>query len=93
MIKVKIFTLLRIYLGIDEIDIEADKIDVRTLLNRICEKIDNNLILDKLIAKDGSMLPGTVILLNGHDIFFKEKLNTIVNGSDVVSLFPPGAGG
>ena len=51
MIKVKIFTLLRIYLGIDEIDIEADKIDIRTLLNRICEKIDNNLIIDKLIDK------------------------------------------
>jgi len=93
MIKVKFFTLLRLYLGLEEIDIEADQIDVRTLLRRVGEQIDSNLVREKLLDDDGDMLQGTIILINGHDILHMDKLDTIVEKGDSVSLFTPGGGG
>ena len=39
MITVKFFTLLKLYLGLDEVEIDAEGIDVRTLLQMVCEKI------------------------------------------------------
>ena len=93
MIKVKFFTLLRLYLGLEEIDIEADQIDVRTLLIRVGEQIDSSLVREKLLDADGDMLQGTIILINGHDILHMKKLDTIVEKGDTVSLFTPGGGG
>ncbi len=93
MIKVKFFTLLRLYLGIDEVDIEAERIDVRTLLTRVAEAIENDIILKKLLDPEGNMLTGTIILKNGHDVLHMEKLDTIIEKGDAVSLFTPGGGG
>ena len=93
MIKVKFFTLLRIYLGIDEVEIDAQAIDVRSLLHRVCEAINNDIILQKLLDEKGAMLTGTIILINGKDILEMEKLDTVVRKGDVVSLFTPGGGG
>ena len=93
MIKVKFFTLLRLYLGLDEVDIEAQEINVTELLKRVAEKIDNSLILEKLLDESGEMLTGTIILINGHDIHEMDRLKTIVKNGDSVSLFTPGGGG
>lgn len=93
MIKVKFFTLLRLYLGIDEVDIEEENINISCLLNRVRDEVDNNLVIEKLLNEDGSMKQGTIILINGHDIFFMDKMDTVVNKGDIVSLFTPGAGG
>ena len=93
MIKVKFFTLLRLYLDLEEIDIEADQIDVRTLLRKIGEQIDSTLVREKLLDADGDMLQGTIILINGHDILHMDKLDTMVEKGDSVSLFTPGGGG
>ena len=93
MIKVKFFTLLRLYLGIEEVNIETDQIDVKTLLREVGKQIDSNLVREKLLDPDGDMLQGTIILINGHDILHMEKLDTIGRKGDSVSLFTPGGGG
>jgi molybdopterin synthase sulfur carrier subunit len=36
---------------------------------------------------------GTIILINGKNIYHLDMLNSIVKDNDVVALFPPGAGG
>lgn len=93
MIKVKFFTLLRLYLGREEVDIDADQIDVRTLIDRVCEATGNPLVRDKLLWPDGTMKTGTIILINGGDVMDSEKLDCVVRSGDSVSLFPPGGGG
>lgn len=93
MIKVKFFTLLRLYLGLEDVDIEADQVTVGALLRLVSEEIGNNVMIEKLLSDDGSMLTGTIILINGHDILHMDKLNTMVNKGDSVSLFTPGGGG
>jgi molybdopterin synthase sulfur carrier subunit len=93
VIEVKFFTLLRLYLGLESVNIEADQLDVRTLLHKVRDQIDNDLILEKLLNPDGSMKTGTIILIDGSDVMDTDKLNTIVKKGDTVSLFPPGGGG
>ena len=95
MVKVKFFTLLRLYLereGID-IDIEADEVDVKTLLHKVNDALGNNIILDKLLESNGKMKTGTIILVNGGDVMDTTKLDAIVKDGDSISLFPPGVGG
>jgi len=93
MVKVKFFTLLRLKTGIDEVDVEADQISIYELLFKTKETVKSDVIIQKLLEKDGSLRKGTVILLNGHNILNLDKLDTIVKKDDVVSLFPPGGGG
>jgi molybdopterin converting factor small subunit len=95
MVKVKFFTLLRLYLereGID-IDIGADEVDVKTLLHKVNDALGNNIILDKLLESNGKMKTGTIILVNGGDVMDTTKLDAIVKDGDSISLFPPGGGG
>jgi molybdopterin converting factor small subunit len=95
MIKVKFFTLLRLYLDLEEVDIDpgADEIDVRTLLEKVCEAVGGELVREKLLEPDGSMKTGTIILINGGDVMDSDKLDCTVKSGDSVSLFPPGGGG
>jgi len=95
MIKVKFFTLLRLYLGLDDIDIDIDgkTIEIGDLLNRIGEKLESRLVHDKLLDPGGEVLQGTIILIDGHDIMHMEGLHTVVAKGQSVSLFPPGGGG
>ena len=93
MITVKFFTLLRLYLGIDELQIEVEQSDVRSLLPRVAEELGNNLVIEKLLDETGALLTGTIILINGHDIFDLQQLDSMVHKGDSVSLFTPGGGG
>ncbi len=92
MIKIKFFTLLRMELGINEVEIEAkNKMTIIEVLSK-CEKIINKQFLHKLL-QDGEIMNRSIILLNGRNIFHLNKLNTIVKDKDEISLFPPGGGG
>lgn len=92
MIKVRFFTLLRLFLGISEIDLDQDQTLVKDLLFLINEKVEKD-FLHKLIDESGELLRGTIILVNGKNILHLEKLNTIVKTGDEVNMFPPGGGG
>jgi len=91
MIKIKFYSLLRMFLEQNEIEIDADKISVFALLQNISEKTNKNL-LDE-IANNGILISGTIILLNGRNIFHLDKLDSVVNDSDNIDIFPPGGGG
>ena len=93
MIKVKFFTLLRLYCGIEELDISADRITARDLLHRVCEELGSDLVIKKLLADDGSLLTGSILLIDGHDILDMDGLDTVISGGAAVSLFTPGGGG
>lgn len=91
MIKIKFYSLLRIFLEQNEIDINADNISILELLQKISEKTNKDLLSE--ITKDGELIPGTIILLNGRNIYHLEQLETIVINGDKVDIFPPGGGG
>ncbi|MCU0663123.1 MAG: MoaD/ThiS family protein [Myxococcota bacterium] len=93
VIRVKFFTLLRLQLGVEEMDVEADQINVRALLHRVSDELGNQLVMEKLLDAQGALQTGTIILVNGHDVFHMSKLDTIVSKGDTVSLFTPGGGG
>jgi sulfur-carrier protein len=93
MAKVRFFTLLRQKLGIDEIEIEADQITVAELLYKTKDTVNDEIVIKKLLEDDGSLRRGTIILVNGLNIFSLKKLDTLVKNDDVISLFPAGGGG
>ncbi|MCP4196392.1 MAG: MoaD/ThiS family protein [Proteobacteria bacterium] len=95
MVKVKFFTLLRLYLEREDIDIDigANEVDVKTLLHKVNDALGNDIILDKLLESNGKMKTGTIVLVNGGDVMDTDKLDSVVKDGDSISLFPPGGGG
>jgi molybdopterin synthase sulfur carrier subunit len=93
MITVKFFTLLRLQLGVEALEIDADDIEAGELLHRVCSELGSDLVAQKLLDTDGSLRTGTIVLINGHDILDLDKLATVVHRGDAVSLFTPGGGG
>lgn len=91
MIKVKFFTTLQIHLGLDELQC-AQAADIDELLHE-CERRTKKPFLSKLLDEHGALIPGTIILVNGHNIHHLEGLETAVSDGDHIALFPPGGGG
>ena len=93
MIKVEFYSLLRLLLKRDKLEIPArDNEKVRQLLQRIQQQLPTP-FLQKLLDESGELIPGTIILINRRNILHLEKLETPVHSGDVVAFFPPGAGG
>lgn len=80
------------FLGINEVEIETDSVSIYELLLRAENQIGKK-ILDQLINVERQIIPGTMILINGRNIFHLDKLNSIVQEGDEISIFPPGGGG
>jgi len=93
MATVKFYTLLRLKLGIREVEVEADSITLKELIYRTKEIINNDLIVQKVLDDDGKLRRGTNILVNGQNILSLDKMDTIIKDDDVVGLFPFGGGG
>ena len=93
MVKVKFHTLFRRYAGTDELDVDVDHIDILGLLTKIKDILADDTILNKVIEPDGTLRKGIIFLVNSQNILDLDNLNTIVKDNDVVSLFPPAAGG
>ena len=93
MIKVRFFTLLRLKLGISEVDVDVDEIVLRDLVFKIKEIVGSDIVVKKVMEEDGSLRKGINILVNGHNITSLERLDTIIKAGDGVSLFPSGGGG
>ncbi len=91
MIKIKFYSLLRMFLKQNEIEINEDNISVLNLLQKVAEKTNKDLLAELIEA--GKLIPGIIILLNGRNIYHLEKLDTIVSNSDKIDIFPPGGGG
>ncbi len=93
MVKIQFFSLLRILLKQEQLEMPAvENETVAQLLQRIQDQLPTQ-FLHKLLSEDGSMHAGTIILVNRHNIHHLEGLQTPVGNGDVVAMFPPGAGG
>ena len=93
MIKVRFYTLLRLKLGISEVDVDVDEITLKELIFKVKEIVDNDVVIQKVMAEDGSLRRGTNVLVNGHNILSLDRLDTMIKSDDVVGLFPVGGGG
>ncbi|MDY7027075.1 MAG: MoaD/ThiS family protein [Spirochaetota bacterium] len=92
MITVKFFTTLRILLRRAEIQLDITSSTVRDLL-QLCEQRISQPFLHKLVDPQKEIIPGTIILVNGHNILHLKGLDTPINSGDQIALFPPGGGG
>jgi len=92
MVKIKFYSLIRIFLGINEVEIEAASVSIYELILKTEKQIGKK-FLDQLIDAEMQILPGTMILINGRNIFHLDKINSIVQNGDEISIFPPGGGG
>lgn len=86
MIKIKFYSLLRVFLKQNEIEIDSDNISIFTLLQKISEK-NNKDLLSKIIDAE-QLIQETIILLNGRNIYHLEKLDTLVISGDKIDIFP-----
>lgn len=92
-LKVKFYSLFRINLKSPGTEYHLE--DHITILELIA-KLDNDYegyFSKKLLEKNDSILRGAIILVNGKNIFHINKLETKVSNKDIVTLFPPSAGG
>jgi len=92
MIKIKFYSLIRMHLGINEMEIEAASVSIYELILKVEKQIGKK-FLDQLIDAEMEILPGTMILINGRNIFHLDKINSIVQDEDEICIFPPGGGG
>ncbi len=93
MVKVKFFTLLRLDLGIREIDINIDGEKRLIEVLKDAEKKTPKPFLHKLIDEKGELLNSAIILVNGKNVHHLAKLDTIIKDGDEIDIFPPGGGG
>ena len=94
-LKVRLFAFLMYEVGKRELEIQAPP-DVASLLELMSGKYGTD--FDKWIWRkdEGSgrtLITGTLIMVNGHHILHLEGLETPLDDCDVVSIFPPAAGG
>ncbi|HDQ14808.1 MAG TPA: MoaD family protein [Sediminispirochaeta sp.] len=93
MIRVRFFTLLQLLLKRRELELPyVSEERVGSLLQRVQDRIETP-FLHKLLDEQGTLRTGTIILVNGKNIFHLQKLDTEVFDGDEVVLFPPGGGG
>lgn len=93
--KVRLFAFLMYEVGKREIEIGTPS-DVASLLDMMSRRYGKK--FDRWIWTEGhgkarTLITGTIIMVNGHHIFHLKGLQTPLKNSDVVSIFPPAAGG
>lgn len=93
MIKVQFYSLLRLLLRQEKLELPAQNIEtVEQLLQRLQQQLTTP-FLHKLLDKQGELHAGTIILVNRRNILHLDGLQTPIHDGDVIAFFPPGAGG
>ncbi|MBE9467262.1 MAG: MoaD/ThiS family protein [Bacteroidetes bacterium] len=91
-IQVKLFATLRLKLGVAGIEIEIDNpVTIMELLKLSSKKLKFDIIPE--LIEDGKIMVGTILLINGKNIFHAQKLETMITRECEVSVFPPAGGG
>jgi len=74
------------------VEVEGDGLTVLAVL-RSAEEAAGGSFLDELLDRDRGLLAGTIILVNGENIRFRQGLETRVGAGDRVECFSPAGGG
>ena len=93
MVQIQFFSLVRMLLKRDAIDINWTEGDtVQSILEKTQQQIATP-FLHKLLDQQGVAHAGTIILVNRKNILHLQGLQTPIADGDVLAFFPPGAGG
>ena len=88
MIQVKLFGNLRSKVG--QATVEASGATIRQVLSNLCATFPE---LEKAIFDQDQLQSYVRVMINGRDIELGQGLDSLVNESDQVAIFPPIAGG
>jgi sulfur-carrier protein len=91
MITIKFYSLLRLLVKIEKIELELDDMNISKVLEVTAKSVKTP-FLHKLVL-NGKLITGTIILINGRNIHHLDKLDSSVKDGDEIALFPPGGGG
>jgi len=80
------------FLKLSEIELDIQDLSIHDVLIATEKNIQKKFLF-KLIDEKGELKSGTMILINGRNIYHLQKLDSIVSDGDEVSIFPPGGGG
>jgi molybdopterin synthase sulfur carrier subunit len=89
-VKLKIFSTLRSVVGAKEVEVGAAG-TVRNVLGQLSAEYPA--LSERVLDEDGNLQDSISILVNGRNIRFLDGLDTIVQESDQIALFPPVGGG
>ncbi|MGM0446007.1 MAG: MoaD/ThiS family protein [Bacillota bacterium] len=91
-VKVKLYSLFRLNLKTSEVNYEFEKnITIKDLIDKLDEDFSG--YFSEKLLESGKIITGSIILVNGKNIFHIDKLETQIQDEDIVTLFPPSAGG
>ena len=91
-INVKLFATLRLKLGVAELEIVTDSsVTIMQLLELVSQQLKADIIPE--LIKDGEIMVGTILLINGKNVLHADKLETLIKENCEVSIFPPSGGG
>ncbi len=90
--RVKIFATLRQLVGDHEVEVRVDVGD--TVYNVLKKLVTEYPALREHVLDDADNLQGSiVVLMNGRRIEFLDGLNSTIQETDQLALFPPVGGG
>jgi molybdopterin synthase sulfur carrier subunit len=93
-INVKFFATFRDLLGLKELELETkpgENLKLIDLLERLFQKFGEK--FRSKIFENGDIRPQVNIMINGRNIKFLNRINSLVKDGDIVAIFPPVAGG
>lgn len=86
---VKLFGNLRQYAGAKRLDLPGTT--VREVLETLC--VDNETLRDAIFQAGGLLRPHVRVVVNGRDSELEQGLDTTLDETDEIAIFPPIAGG
>jgi molybdopterin synthase sulfur carrier subunit len=90
--RVKIFATLRQLVGEKEVEVRVDAGDtVRNVLKKLVAEYPA--LRERVLDDNGNLQGSVLLLLNGRNIEFLDGLNSTIQESNELAIFPPIAGG
>lgn len=88
---VKVFANLRDICGGVSVEVKPDGNRVKDILDKLVEMFPD--IEEEILTADKQLKPFVHIYVNGKNIIHSNHLDTVVEETDQIALFPPVAGG
>ena len=90
--QVRLFGTLRLFAGAKALEVETEPGDtVRSLLGKVTTQCPT--VGEKLLDEEGRLRNSVHVIVNGRSIRYLDRLDTPIEESDRVALFPAVGGG